>query len=91
MINRQKFLKILSWNCNSITPKFLEFHDFVQKIDPDVIALQETRLKPATKLNLPNLTTHRTDRTTYAGGGTALLIKSSIPHPSTQILSKAPQ
>ncbi|GFS94135.1 RNA-directed DNA polymerase from mobile element jockey [Nephila pilipes] len=85
MINRQNFLKILSWNSNSITPKFLEFQDFIYTIGPDVIALQETRLKPASKLNLPNFTTHGTDRTTYTGGGIALLVKNSLPHHATPL------
>ncbi|GFU05335.1 RNA-directed DNA polymerase from mobile element jockey [Trichonephila clavipes] len=48
--------------------------------DPDIIALQETRLRPCHNLNLPNYKTYRTDRLTHRGGGTAVLIKSSIPH-----------
>ncbi|GFU50362.1 hypothetical protein NPIL_62281 [Nephila pilipes] len=33
-------------------------------------------MKPADTLNIANYITHRTDRTAYAGGGTALLIKT---------------
>ncbi|GFU29041.1 RNA-directed DNA polymerase from mobile element jockey [Nephila pilipes] len=79
MINRPKQIKTLSWNCNSISNKLLEFKNFLQEIEPDIIALQETRLKPALKLNITNYTTHRTDRSTYAGRGTAVLVRNSIP------------
>ncbi|GFT92650.1 putative RNA-directed DNA polymerase from transposon X-element [Nephila pilipes] len=78
-------MKILSWNCNSIRPKKQDFQDFIQQIDRNTIALQETRLKSSDRLNLPNYTTHRTDKTIYTGGGTALMIKSSIPHHATPI------
>ncbi|GFY50471.1 putative RNA-directed DNA polymerase from transposon X-element [Trichonephila inaurata madagascariensis] len=37
-------------------------------------------LHPCHSLNLPNYKTYRNDRTTHRGGGTAILIKSSIPH-----------
>ncbi|GFU16774.1 putative RNA-directed DNA polymerase from transposon X-element [Nephila pilipes] len=46
---------------------------------------KETKLKPASTLNLPNFTTHRTDRTAYAGGGTALLMRNSLPHHATPL------
>ncbi|GFU46373.1 putative RNA-directed DNA polymerase from transposon X-element, partial [Nephila pilipes] len=85
MINRNQQLRILSWNCNSIQHKFLEFQDFIKKIEQDIIALQETKLKPASTLHLPNFTTHRTDRTTHAGGGTALLVRNSLPHHATPL------
>ncbi|GFS45985.1 RNA-directed DNA polymerase from mobile element jockey, partial [Nephila pilipes] len=59
--------------------------DFVKEKNPDIIALQETRLKPSLTLNLPNFTTHRTDRSTYAGGGTAILVRNSLPHHATPL------
>ncbi|GFY76942.1 putative RNA-directed DNA polymerase from transposon X-element [Trichonephila inaurata madagascariensis] len=37
-------------------------------------------LRPCHSLNLPNYKTYRTDRLTHHGGGTAILIKRSIPH-----------
>ncbi|GFU34318.1 RNA-directed DNA polymerase from mobile element jockey, partial [Nephila pilipes] len=85
MINSPQFLRILSWNCNSITNKLLEFTDFVKEKNPDIIALQETRLKPSLTLNIPNFTTHRTDRSIYAGGGTAILVRNSLPHHATPL------
>ncbi|GFU02564.1 putative RNA-directed DNA polymerase from transposon X-element [Nephila pilipes] len=78
-------LKILSWNANGIRQKKDEFKHFISLHNPDIICMQETRLKPADNLNIANYITHRTDCITYAGGGTALLIKSSIPHHATVI------
>ncbi|GFU82545.1 RNA-directed DNA polymerase from mobile element jockey [Trichonephila clavipes] len=45
-----------------------------------LLRIKETRLRPCHNLNLPNYKTYRTDRLTHRGGGTAVLIKSSIPH-----------
>ncbi|GFX37015.1 nucleic-acid-binding protein from transposon X-element [Trichonephila clavipes] len=77
---RNRPLKVISWNADSIINKIQEFEFFINSQDPDVIALQETRLRPCHNLNLPNYKTYRTDRLTHRGGGTAVLIKSSIPH-----------
>ncbi|GFY47187.1 RNA-directed DNA polymerase from mobile element jockey [Trichonephila inaurata madagascariensis] len=77
---RVRPLTIVSWNADSIVNKFNEFEDFVSEHDPDIIALQETMLQPCHSLNLPNYKTYRTDRLTHRGGGTAILIKISIPH-----------
>ncbi|GFR33432.1 putative RNA-directed DNA polymerase from transposon X-element [Trichonephila clavata] len=56
-----------------------------EKHDPDIIALQETGLQPCHSLNIPNYTTHRKDRLTHRGGGTAILVKNSIGHHSLNI------
>ncbi|GFY62038.1 putative RNA-directed DNA polymerase from transposon X-element [Trichonephila inaurata madagascariensis] len=77
---RVRPLTIFSWNADSIVNKFNELENFVIEHDPDVIALQETMLRPCHSLNLPNYKTYRTDRLTHRGGGMAILIKNSIPH-----------
>ncbi|GBL82370.1 hypothetical protein AVEN_252527-1 [Araneus ventricosus] len=51
------------------------------------MAIQEAHLNPGDKLKIPNYTTHRTDRLTHRGGGTALLIRNSIDHHTTPIAS----
>ncbi|GFW12123.1 RNA-directed DNA polymerase from mobile element jockey [Trichonephila clavipes] len=48
--------------------------------NPDVIGIQETHLRPADRVSIPNYTCHRSDRTTHRGGGTAILVKNSIRH-----------
>ncbi|GFX71978.1 probable RNA-directed DNA polymerase from transposon X-element [Trichonephila clavipes] len=62
-----------------------ELTSYIADEDPDVVALQETFLRPSDDLNLANYATHRCDRLTHRGGGTAVLVKKSIPHHSIKI------
>ncbi|GFU08871.1 probable RNA-directed DNA polymerase from transposon X-element [Trichonephila clavipes] len=62
-----------------------ELTTYIADEDPDVVALQETFLRPSDDLNLANYSTHRCDRLTHRGGGTAVLVKKSIPHHSIKI------
>ncbi|GFY46800.1 RNA-directed DNA polymerase from mobile element jockey [Trichonephila inaurata madagascariensis] len=78
-------LKIVTWNADSIRQKIAEFEEYVNRHDPDIVALQETFLQPYNSLNIPNYTTYRNDRLTHRGGGTAILIKNSIAHHSIDI------
>ncbi|GFW38623.1 probable RNA-directed DNA polymerase from transposon X-element [Trichonephila clavipes] len=50
-----------------------ELTSYIADEDPDVVALQETFLRPSDDLNLANYSTHRCDRLTHRGGGTAVL------------------
>ncbi|GFU06103.1 uncharacterized protein TNCV_2435181 [Trichonephila clavipes] len=56
--------------------------DFIDKHSPDLFLIQETHLRPEYSFNIPNYICYRNDRTgsTRGWGGTAILIKSSIPH-----------
>ncbi|GFW46292.1 RNA-directed DNA polymerase from mobile element jockey [Trichonephila clavipes] len=65
---------------SSITETLKQLHE-----DPDVVALQETFLRPSSDFNIANYATYRNDRLTHRGGGTAILVKNSIPHHSIQI------
>ncbi|GFW68397.1 probable RNA-directed DNA polymerase from transposon X-element [Trichonephila clavipes] len=65
---------------SSITKTLKQLHE-----DPDVVALQEAFLRPSSDLNIANYATYRIDRLTHRGGGTAILVKNSIPHHSIQI------
>lgn len=53
---------------------------FLREQNIDVALINETHLKPNKSLNIPNYTTHRTDRSTTKGGGTAVLVKKHIKH-----------
>ncbi|GFS97758.1 probable RNA-directed DNA polymerase from transposon X-element [Trichonephila clavipes] len=57
-----------------------EFKDTIIDYNPDVIGIQETHLRPADRVSIPNYTCHRSDRTTHRGGGTAIFVKNSIRH-----------
>ncbi|GFT42727.1 putative RNA-directed DNA polymerase from transposon BS, partial [Trichonephila clavipes] len=72
-------LTLVSWNANGIRTRVEEFREFISEWNPDIINLQETHLQPCHHLAFPNYNIYRTDRT-CRGGGTAILIKRSIPH-----------
>ncbi|GFW90422.1 probable RNA-directed DNA polymerase from transposon X-element [Trichonephila clavipes] len=77
--------KIISWNADGLQNKMDELTSYIADEDLDVVALQETFLRPSDDLNLANYSTHRCDRLTHRGGGTAVLVKKSIPHHGIKI------
>ncbi|GFV18524.1 probable RNA-directed DNA polymerase from transposon X-element [Trichonephila clavipes] len=85
----QRSIKIVTWNADGIRTKIPEFEEYIQRYDPDIIALQETFLQPCHSFNIPNYTIYRNDRLTHRGGGTAILIKNSIAHHSIHIHTHA--
>lgn len=62
-------LKVIHWNCDSITNKTNELYAFINKIRADIILLSETKLNPNLnqKLKIPNFHTYRTDNPTTTG------------------------
>ncbi|GFT69337.1 probable RNA-directed DNA polymerase from transposon X-element [Trichonephila clavipes] len=73
-------LRFFSWNANGLKRCIDEFKDTIIDYNPDVIGIQETYLRPADRVSIPNYTCHRSDRTTHRGGGTAIFVKNSIRH-----------
>ncbi|GFT35288.1 probable RNA-directed DNA polymerase from transposon X-element [Trichonephila clavipes] len=77
-------LSLCSWNANGLLSKISEFKIFIEKYDPDILLIQETRLRPTLNINISNYTCYRNDRisngTTPTLGGTIIFIKKSIPH-----------
>ena len=51
-IYNMKNFKIIHWNCNSINNKFEEFKIFLNKHNPDIIMLNETKINDFTANNL---------------------------------------
>ncbi|GFU68212.1 probable RNA-directed DNA polymerase from transposon X-element [Trichonephila clavipes] len=82
-------LHIVSWNADGIQRKIEELENYINDNSPDIIALQETNLHPCIDLNIPNYSTHRNDRLTHRGGGTAILVKNSIAHHVINIYTTA--
>ncbi|GBO35431.1 hypothetical protein AVEN_129345-1 [Araneus ventricosus] len=81
MTQTAKGLVICYWNACGLTGKMLDFRTFVDEHKPDLILLQETKLKNNTKIYLPNYALYRNDGPQiHASGGTAIFIKNNISH-----------
>lgn len=75
---RPNCLVVVSWNCNSVLDKILEFKEFINEHSPDIILLQETLLRPKNSLKIPNYIVFRNDFPSpnrFPMRGTAILIK----------------
>ncbi|GJQ79093.1 hypothetical protein Trydic_g5349 [Trypoxylus dichotomus] len=68
------------WNANDLATKKTELEEFVQRHQLDAVLIGETHLRASNRLSLQNFRVHRTDREGAHGGGTAILIKSTIDH-----------
>ncbi|GFU88011.1 probable RNA-directed DNA polymerase from transposon X-element [Trichonephila clavipes] len=78
--NSQQHLPFRNWNANDLKSNLEELKECIIDYDLDVIGIQETHLRPADRVSIPNYTGHRSDRTTHRGGGTAIFVKNSIRH-----------
>jgi endonuclease/exonuclease/phosphatase family metal-dependent hydrolase len=77
-------LKIMSWNCQSIRNKIPELVRFIDKYAIDIILLSETWLSENVNFFIPLYDCYRADR---YHGGTAVLIKNSISHSFSHLIS----
>ncbi|GFU32674.1 RNA-directed DNA polymerase from mobile element jockey [Trichonephila clavipes] len=76
----QMMTQFFSWNANGLKRCIDELKYTIIDYNPDVIGIQETHLRPADRVSIPNYTCHRSDCTTHRGGGTAIFVKNSIRH-----------
>lgn len=65
-------MKILNWNLNSLKNKLPELQILIAQNAPDIILLQEIRLKPSQPFNLKNYNLFRKD---FTGG---LITRGSV-------------
>ncbi|KAF8778935.1 RNA-directed DNA polymerase mobile like protein [Argiope bruennichi] len=87
-----------------IRNKFKVLKYFPMNWVPDIITIQETHLRPSDNFKIPNYSSYRLlqtdrprsklfqlqiDRLTDKGGGSAILVKNSIPHHPTPIFSSS--
>ena len=79
LINKLNFLQ---WNIRSYNSNRPYLQKCIDILNPSIICLQETNLKPTNNISLPNF--HyppiRHDRDEQRGGGTAIFIKSELPY-----------
>ena len=68
------------WNANGVLNRKDELVSFLADHHIDVALICETHLKETLAFSVPNYRVHRSDRLDGRGGGTAVLIKNSIPH-----------
>ena len=75
-------LSILAINVNSIRTNVRRHNlvDLIDETNPDIVALSETRLNHRHMFSIENYNIIRNDRLSNDGGGTAILIRKSIPH-----------
>ena len=82
----KKLLALLQLNINSITNKHEELKLLVTELQPDIITIQETKLKKHNKTpQIPTYSAIRTDRANGKGGGLLTYIKHNITFSDTKI------
>ena len=84
--HNKKLLTLLQLNINSITNKHEELKLLVTELQPDIITIQETKLKKHNKTpQIPTYSAIRTDRASGKGGGLLTYIKHNITFSDTKI------
>ncbi|KAJ8970979.1 hypothetical protein NQ317_003850 [Molorchus minor] len=71
------------WNVNGIRPRRNELLEIADRLDPDIIAIQETKIDSRHEFKMRGYKVYRQDRN-YRGGGVAVLVKSNITHHQTR-------
>jgi hypothetical protein len=76
-----KFLHLAVWNANGLSHHRDELQLFLHTHNLDAILISETHFTEKSNFRIPHYTTHHTNHPAgTARGGTAIIIKSSIPH-----------
>ena len=71
-------MNIVFWNCQGLKPKRKELQNYLLENQIDILALNETFLKPKFKFHLPGYDIHKNDRLVDTKGGVAILVKKGI-------------
>ena len=74
--------EILQWNCRGIKANYENLELLILELNPKIICLQETFLKPSESLNFPNYTSiHKMlNNPRKASGGTSIFVRRDIPY-----------
>ena len=70
-------LNIVFWNCQGLRPKRKELQNYLLENQIDILALNETFLKPKFKFHLPGYDIYKNDRLVGTKGGVAILVKKA--------------
>lgn len=79
-------LRVLQWNCYSVTSASPDLHTLVSRCSPDVILLQESWLTPPRSFSLRGYHAFRLDRSTGRGGGLLTLVSTRLVQASRVIM-----
>ena len=68
-------MNIVFLNCQGLRPKRKELQNYLLENQIDILALNETFLKPKFKFHLPGYDIYKDDRLVDTKGGVAILVK----------------
>ena len=71
-------MNIVSWNCQGLRLKRKELQNYLLENQIDILALNETFLKPKFKFHLPGYDIYKNDRLAGTKGGVPILVKKGI-------------
>ena len=71
-------MNIVFWNCQGLRPKWKELQNYLLENQIDILALNETFLKPKFKFHLSGYDIYKNDRLVGTKGGVAILVKKGI-------------
>ena len=71
-------MNIVFWNCQGLRPKRKELQNYLLENQIDILAPNETFLKPKFKFHLPGYDIYKNDRLIGTKGGVAILVKKGI-------------
>ena len=71
-------MNLVFWNCQGLRPKWKELRNYLLENQIDILALNETFLKPKNKFHLPGYDIYKNDRLVGTNCGVAILMKKVI-------------
>ena len=71
-------MNIVFWNCQGLRSKRKELQNYLLENQIDILALNETFLKPKFKFHLPGYDIYKNDRLVGTKGGVAILVVKGI-------------
>ena len=71
-------MNIVFCNCQGLRPQRKELQNYLLENQIDILALNETYLKPKHKFHLPSYDIYKNDRSVGIKGGVAILVKKGI-------------
>ena len=71
-------MNIVFWICQGPIKKWKELQNYLLENQVDILAPDETFLKPKIKFHLPGYEIYKNDRSVHTNGGVAILVKKGI-------------